>query len=66
MKTVRMTKLQEKKWQMLLQWQVWRLQMHFLEFVIQWLPIVAAAQLSKENEQEKDFLLSWIDIIDFQ
>ena len=36
------------------------------QYVHKWLPIVAAAQLSKENEQEKDFLLSWIDIIDFQ
>ena len=36
------------------------------QYVHKWLPIVAAAQLSKENEQVKDFLLSWIDIIDFQ
>ena len=36
------------------------------QYVHKWLPIVAAAQLSKENEQEKAFLLSWIDIIDFQ
>ena len=36
------------------------------QYVHKWLPIVAAAQLSKENEQEKDFLQSWIDIIDFQ
>ena len=36
------------------------------QYVEKWLPIVAAAQLTKENELEKDFLLSWIDIIDFQ
>ena len=36
------------------------------QYVQKWLPIVAAAQLTKENEEEKDFLLSWIDIIDFQ
>lgn len=36
------------------------------QYVQKWLPIVAAAQLTKENENEKDFLMSWIDIIDFQ
>ena len=36
------------------------------QYVQKWLPIVAASQLAKENELEKDFLLSWIDIIDFQ
>ena len=36
------------------------------QYVHKWLTIVAAAQLSKENEQEIVFLLSWIDIIDFQ
>ena len=36
------------------------------QYVQKWLPIVAAAQLTKEIEEEKDFLLSWIDIIDFQ
>lgn len=36
------------------------------QYVQGWLPIVAAAQLTKENELEKDFLLKWIDIIDFQ
>lgn len=37
------------------------------QYVQQWLPIVAAAQLTKETEQDKiDFLLSWIDIFDFQ
>lgn len=36
------------------------------QYVQKWLPIVAAAQLTKATEEEKAFLLSWIDIIDFQ
>jgi len=27
---------------------------------------VAAAQLTKDNELEKDFLMKWIDVIDYQ
>ena len=36
------------------------------QYVQQWLPIVAAAQLSKENEMEKEFLMKWIDVFDYQ
>ena len=36
------------------------------QYVQQWLPIVAAAQLTKNNELEKEFLMKWIDIIDYQ
>ena len=36
------------------------------QYVQQWLPIVAAAQLSKENALEKDFLMRWIDVMDYQ
>ena len=36
------------------------------QYVHQWLPIVAAAQLTRNNEEEKDFLLKWIDVMDFQ
>ncbi|WP_343248668.1 aminoglycoside phosphotransferase family protein [Diplocloster hominis] len=36
------------------------------QYVQQWLPIVAAAQLTKGNEKEKDFLLKWIDVFDYQ
>lgn len=37
------------------------------QYVQQWLPIVAAYQLTKANtEVEKEFLLKWADIIDFQ
>ena len=37
-----------------------------LQYVQQWLPIVAAAQLTKKNELEKDFLMKWIDVFDYQ
>lgn len=36
------------------------------QYVQQWLPIVAAAQLEKDNEFEKDFLMKWIDVMDYQ
>ncbi len=36
------------------------------QYVQQWLPIVAAAQLSRCREEEREFLLKWCDIIDFQ
>ena len=36
------------------------------QYVQQWLPIVAASQLAKENEREKEFLMRWIDVIDYQ
>jgi hypothetical protein len=31
-----------------------------------WLPIIAAAQLSLKNEDEKDMLHSWIDVLEFE
>ncbi len=36
------------------------------QYVQQWLPLVAAAQLSKNNELHKEFLMRWIDVIDYQ
>lgn len=36
------------------------------QYVQQWLPIVAASQLEKNNELEKEFLMKWIDVMDFQ
>jgi len=37
-----------------------------IEYVQQWFPIVAAAQLEKGIDGEKEFLLKWIDIIEYQ
>lgn len=36
------------------------------QYVQKWLPIAAAAQLTKGVDEEKEFLMRWIDIIDFQ
>ena len=36
------------------------------QYVQKWMPIVAAVQLSKGIETERDFLMNWIDVIDFQ
>ncbi|NLJ96542.1 MAG: phosphotransferase [Clostridiales bacterium] len=38
-----------------------------LQYVQKWLPIVAAQQLLKaEKEEEKEFLHTWLDVIDYQ
>lgn len=37
-----------------------------IQYVQQWLPIVAASQLAKDNNLEKDFLMKWIDVMDYQ
>jgi thiamine kinase-like enzyme len=34
-------------------------------YVQAWLPIVAAAQLDKGIESEKEFLMKWIDVVDY-
>lgn len=31
-----------------------------------WIPIVAATQMSKGNENEKEFLSKWIDVVDYE
>lgn len=36
------------------------------QYIHQWLPIVAAAQLTKNNELEKEFLMKWINVFDYQ
>ena len=35
------------------------------QYVQAWLPIVAAAQLIKGREEEKDLLMRWIDVVDY-
>ncbi|PXV86635.1 uncharacterized protein (TIGR02172 family) [Lachnotalea glycerini] len=37
-----------------------------LQYVQNWLPIVAATQLGKENPSEKEFLTKWLDIFEYQ
>lgn len=36
------------------------------QYVQKWIPIVAAALLEKNNEEERKFLLGWINIFDFE
>lgn len=36
------------------------------QYVQQWLPIVAASQSVKGNEEERDFLMRWIDVVDYE
>lgn len=35
-------------------------------YVQKWMPIVAASQSVKGNEKERQFLLSWVDVVDYQ
>ncbi len=36
------------------------------EYVQKWLPIVAALQSVKGNENEREFLLSWVNVVDYE
>jgi len=36
------------------------------QYVEKWLPIVAASQSVKGKPQERDLLLSWVDVVDFE
>lgn len=37
-----------------------------MQYVQKWMPIVAASQLVKSNPEERDFLLSWVDVVEYQ
>ena len=36
------------------------------QYVQKWMPIVAASQSVKGNEKEREFLLSWCDVVDYE
>lgn len=36
------------------------------QYVQKWIPIVAASQLVKGNPEEKEFLMKWIDVVDYE
>ncbi len=36
------------------------------QYVQAWMPIVAASQSVKGNEKEREFLLSWVDVVDYE
>lgn len=37
-----------------------------MQYVEKWLPIVAASQSVKGNAEEREFLLSWVNVVDYQ
>lgn len=36
------------------------------QYVQKWMPIVAASQSVKGNEEEREFLLSWVDVVEYE
>lgn len=36
------------------------------QYVQQWIPIVAASQLVKGNPEEREFLMNWINVVDYE
>ena len=36
------------------------------QYVQKWMPIVAAAQFPTANEKEREFLQTWVDVVDYQ
>ena len=36
------------------------------QYVQKWMPIVAASQSVKGNANEREFLMSWVDVVDYQ
>lgn len=37
-----------------------------IQYVQKWMPIVAASQSAKGNDHEREFLLSWIDVVEYE
>ena len=37
-----------------------------MQYVQKWMPIVAASQSVKGNAHERDFLLSWVDVVEYE
>ncbi|MBO5945973.1 MAG: phosphotransferase [Clostridia bacterium] len=36
------------------------------QYVQKWMPIVAASQSTKGNEKEREFLMSWVSVVDYE
>ena len=36
-----------------------------IQYVQKWMPIVAASQSVKGNEEEREFLASWVNVVDY-
>ena len=37
-----------------------------MEYFEKWLPIVAASQSVKGKPEERDFLITWADVVDYE
>ena len=37
-----------------------------IQYIQKWIPIVAASQLVKNKEEEREFLLKWIDVVEYE
>lgn len=37
-----------------------------MQYVQKWMPIVAASQSVKGNDHERDFLMSWVNVVDYE
>lgn len=37
-----------------------------LQYILKWIPIVAASQLVKKNAEEREFLMKWIDVVEYE
>ena len=37
-----------------------------IQYITKWIPIVAASQLVKKHDVEKDFLMGWIDVVEYE
>lgn len=36
------------------------------QYIQKWLPIVAASQIVKGKKEERDFLLSWVNVVEYE
>ena len=36
------------------------------QYVQKWMPIVAASQSVKGREKEREFLMSWVDVVEYE
>ena len=36
------------------------------QYVQKWIPIVAASQLVKGKKEEREFLMHWVDVVDYE
>lgn len=37
-----------------------------IQYITKWIPIVAASQLVKKHDVEKDFLMGWLDVVEYE